>query len=54
MDMDIGAYGVTFGIRSHYIWKTSAKCEGYIIRKENWLNIVTPGSNLDKDASKFE
>jgi hypothetical protein len=53
-DIDIGAYGVTYNIRSHYIWRTSEKCEGYIIRKENWLSILTPGAYLDKDASKLE
>jgi hypothetical protein len=52
--MDIGAYGVTFKVRSHYIWRTAQDCEGYIIRKENWINLMEPGSNLDKDASKFE
>jgi len=36
----IGAYGVTFSKRSLFIYKTSTQCEGYFIRKKEWLEII--------------
>lgn len=35
----IGAYGVTFNKRALYIYKTVTTCQGYFIRKKNWLDI---------------
>jgi myosin-crossreactive antigen len=39
-NVDIGSYGVTFNVRSHFIYKTSEVCSGYFIRKTNWLKII--------------
>ena len=39
-NVDIGSYGVTFNVRSHFIYKTSKVCSGYFIRKTNWLKII--------------
>jgi len=36
----IGAYGVTFSKRSLFIYKTYDQCEGYFIRKKEWLEII--------------
>jgi len=36
----IGAYGATFNKRAIFIYKTKTVCEGYFIRKSNWLTIV--------------
>ena len=36
----IGAYGVTNHKRALFIYKTVTICEGYFIRKKNWLAIL--------------
>ena len=33
----IGAYGATFDKRALFIYKTVTGCEGFFIRKKNWL-----------------
>jgi hypothetical protein len=41
----IGAYGVTNNRRALFIYKTSTICEGYFIRKKNWINSVINGED---------
>uniref|UniRef100_A0A7S3J0T5 Uncharacterized protein n=1 Tax=Strombidium inclinatum TaxID=197538 RepID=A0A7S3J0T5_9SPIT len=36
----VGAYNCTFSIRSVFCYKCNSECEGYSIRKSNWLNIL--------------
>lgn len=36
----IGAYGVTFNVRALFLYKTFSVCEGYSIRKQNWINHI--------------
>ena len=36
----IGAYGVTFNKRALFIYKTYTECEGFFIRKKEWLKII--------------
>jgi hypothetical protein len=36
----IGAYGVTFHKRSHFVYKTYTVCEGFFIRRQNWLELI--------------
>ena len=36
----IGAYGVTFGKRAIFIYKTYEECRGFFIRKNKWLLIM--------------
>ena len=36
----IGAYGVTFHKRALFIYITRSECQGYFIRKNNWLKII--------------
>ena len=36
----IGAYGATFNKRAIFIYKTKTVCNGYFIRKSNWLEII--------------
>ena len=36
----IGAYNCTFNIRSVFCYRCHSDCEGYSIRKSNWLNIL--------------
>lgn len=48
----IGAYGVTFSKRSLFIYKTVAyknytMCEGYFIRKKEWLEIINNEDHED-------
>mmetsp|Transcript_24293 Transcript_24293/g.37503 ORF Transcript_24293/g.37503 Transcript_24293/m.37503 type:complete len:165 (+) Transcript_24293:1639-2133(+) len=43
----IGAYGVTFYKRALFIYRTSSFCEGYFIRKANWLAIMNNTDNED-------
>lgn len=38
--MEIGAYGITFSKLSSFIYKTSQACDGYFIRKQNWLDAL--------------
>ena len=35
----IGAYQVTFNKRALFICKTITQCQGYFIRKQNWVKI---------------
>ena len=39
-NVDIGSYGATFNKRSHFIFKTINQCNGYFIRKLNWLKVI--------------
>jgi hypothetical protein len=43
----IGAYGVTFSKRSLFIYKTFTMCEGYFIRKKEWLEIMDNDDNSE-------
>jgi len=36
----IGAYNVTFGKRSQYIYKTKTICNGWFIRRIKWIKII--------------
>jgi hypothetical protein len=36
----IGGYGATFNKRAIFIYKTQTLCNGYFIRKSNWLKII--------------
>ena len=36
----IGAYGVTFNKRSHFVYKTFTDCEGFFIRREAWKGLI--------------
>mgnify|MGYP006090323903 CR=1 FL=1 len=36
----IGAYGVTFDKRSHFVYKTYTACEGFFIRKQCWKDLL--------------
>ena len=36
----IGAYGLTFNVRAHFLHKTVSVCEGFSIRKSNWFTIL--------------
>ena len=36
----IGAYGVTFNVRALFVYKTFSACEGFSIRKQNWINEI--------------
>ena len=36
----IGAYGATFNKRAIFIYKTKTLCEGYFIRKRNWVKVI--------------
>jgi hypothetical protein len=38
--IDIGAYGMTFNKRSHYIFRTANDTDGFFIRKNNWFNLL--------------
>ena len=43
----IGAYGVTFGKRSLFIYKTFENISGYFIRKNKWLEIIDNDDHQD-------
>jgi len=43
----IGAYGATFNKRALFIYRTATDCNGYFIRKSNWLNIINNTDNID-------
>lgn len=36
----IGAYGVTFNVRALFVYKTFSACEGFSIRKQNWISEI--------------
>jgi hypothetical protein len=36
----IGAYGATFNKRAIFIYKTNTVCDGYFIRKRNWMQVI--------------
>ena len=36
----IGAYGVTFNIRSKFIYRTASFCEGCSVRKTKWMTLM--------------
>lgn len=36
----IGAYGVTFNVRALFLYQTFSICEGFSIRKQNWVNEI--------------
>jgi len=36
----IGAYPVTFGKKTEYVYRTVTTCRGFFIRKSNWKNIM--------------
>jgi len=42
----IGAFGVTFGTRSLFIYKTVTRCEGYFIRKSKWKTIMSSNEQI--------
>ena len=44
----IGLYGVTFGKRSEYIYRSISSIEGYFVRKTKFLKIIN-----DPDHKKF-
>jgi len=46
LNQDIGAYGMTFKKRSEFIYKAKSDCEGYFIRRKNWITIF---NNTDND-----
>jgi hypothetical protein len=39
MHQDVGAYGMTFKKRSEFIYKAQKDCEGFFIRRKNWIEI---------------
>lgn len=39
-NQDIGAYGMTMGYKSEFIYKTTKTCDGYYIRHKKWMPIV--------------
>jgi predicted DNA-binding protein (MmcQ/YjbR family) len=39
-NIPIGCYGITFNKKSHYTYKSLKHCEGFFIRKKNWLDIL--------------
>ena len=42
----IGAYGLTFNVRALFLYKTVSKCEGFSIRKSNWLDILNSNDKI--------
>ena len=42
----IGAYGLTFNVRALFQYKTFTSCEGYSIRKENWIRILKENEQI--------
>jgi hypothetical protein len=36
----IGAYGVSYNKRALFVFKTYERCQGYFVRKTNWLRIL--------------
>ena len=46
---EIGAYGTTFFERSSFLYKTKTKCEGYYIRKSNWLTLLCTNITLGEE-----
>ena len=39
-NLDIGAFGITFNKRSHYIFKSAANVNGYFVRKLHWVTLL--------------
>ena len=44
----IGAFGISFGQRSRYIYKTLSICKGYFIRKQKWFEILMEKPEISK------
>lgn len=44
----VGAFGITFGQRSQYIYKTFTRVQGYFIRKVNWMDILKEKPEISK------
>jgi len=40
-DVDIGSYGITFNKRSHYIFRSANDSDGYFVRKQHWVNLLS-------------
>ena len=36
----IGAHGCSYNNNSRFIYKTASYCEGFFIRKKNWVNVM--------------
>lgn len=47
VNADIGAYGMTFKKRSEFIYKAKSDCEGYFIRRKNWIEVFNQEDNQD-------
>ena len=46
-NQDIGAYSITFNKKSSFIFKTNSVCEGFFIRKKNWLALINNEDSKD-------
>lgn len=47
----IGAFGITFDVKSEYVYKCKTDCNGYFIRRNNW-KIIINNSNRVTDHMK--
>jgi CRP-like cAMP-binding protein len=45
----VGAYNCSFNEPSIFIYKCQSNCEGYSIRKEEWINLL----NMDEDINDW-
>ena len=52
-NQDIGAYGMTMGIKSDFIYKTTQQCHGYFIRHKRWDSIIK-NDELDEVIEKVK
>jgi CRP-like cAMP-binding protein len=48
----MGAYNCTFNKRAIFIYRCKTDCEGYFIRKENWVNLVTMDPEIERFIKK--
>ena len=42
----VAAYGVTFNMRSHYLYKTVTECSGYYIKKYDWQLLLSENMTI--------
>ena len=47
----IGAYNVSYNVKSEYIYRTVSQCHGFFVRKRAWYNIL---KNHDQMARIFK
>ena len=47
----IGAYNVSYNVKSEYIYRTVSQCNGFFVRKKAWHNIL---KNHDQMAHIFK